>query len=67
MYITFGHFSAQGIRPTMEDRVLFEEHLTCGTHTYSLCAIMDGHGGEFAAQFVQQHLKEALTNEMNTN
>ena len=57
-----------GARPYQEDRYVVAERFCMG---YSLFAIMDGHGGEFVADYVRTHLvrtvKEAIESQRDYN
>ncbi|RUS77249.1 hypothetical protein EGW08_015002, partial [Elysia chlorotica] len=57
-----GVFSIQGRRKTMEDRFNFIEH-SCELN-HSMYAVFDGHGGEFAAEYVEDQLFRAVYKEI---
>lgn len=58
-----GAFSMQGRRKTMEDRFNFIAHN--GDQNHSLYAVFDGHGGEFAAEYVEDQLFRSIHKEIS--
>lgn len=48
-----GEYGAQGIRPTMEDEVLFHK-----SEDGALIAVFDGHGGDKVAKFAKKFFEE---------
>ena len=57
----------QGIRPTMEDAFLIQEHrgLIVGPHTFQLLAIFDGHADAACAEFCATHMHDILQSELS--
>ena len=53
-------FSIQGKRLTMEDRFVLEEN----ENDISLFAVFDGHGSEFASQYIKDNLPQSLCNKI---
>jgi len=57
--LTSGHFSMQGVRPEMEDRVTMLTHpefnqaanLAPDGQSRSFFAVFDGHGGDVSAEY----------------
>lgn len=66
--VTSGHFSMQGIRPEMEDRVTLLPHpdfnkvanLAPDGVSRSFFAVFDGHGGDVSAEYCRQHVHNNL-------
>ena len=78
--VVHGHFSRQGVRPTMEDEVLLCDRLevTRGddvdaavssslatTKEFAVYAVFDGHGGCAAATFGRNHLRDKLAHHLS--
>lgn len=57
----------QGIRPTMEDSFLVQEHrgIVVGSHTFQLLAIFDGHADAACAEFCATHMHDILQSELS--
>ncbi|KAI8770481.1 protein phosphatase 1L [Biomphalaria glabrata] len=54
-------FSIRGRRKTMEDRFNFISHNFKNNH--SVYAVFDGHGGEFAAEYIEEQLFSSIRKE----
>ncbi|XP_005095331.1 protein phosphatase 1L [Aplysia californica] len=55
-------FSIQGRRKTMEDRFNSISHNY--EHNHSVYAVFDGHGGEFAAEYIEDQLFRSIQKEL---
>lgn len=57
----------QGIRPTMEDTILVQQHrgIVVGSHTFQLLAIFDGHADAACAEFCATHMHDILQSELS--
>jgi len=68
--LSAGHFSMQGIRPEMEDRVTMLTHpelnhlanIQADGQARSFYAVFDGHGGDVSAEYCRQHVHNNLIN-----
>lgn len=65
--VSSGHFSMQGIRPEMEDRVTLLPHpdfnragMIRDGVSRSFWAVFDGHGGDVSAEYCRQHVHNNL-------
>ena len=66
--VASGHFSMQGVRPEMEDRVTLLPHpefnraanLAPDGVNRSFFAVFDGHGGDVSAEYCRQHVHNNL-------
>eukprot|EP00483_Globobulimina_turgida_P008711 UN08729 len=69
--ILHGYCSKQGIRPSMEDKVIVESTFNvvgskCTSQYLSIYAIFDGHGGKECAEYCAAHLMQILTKHLLT-
>jgi leucine-rich repeat protein SHOC2 len=57
----------QGVRPTMEDSFLVQEHrgIVIGEHVFQLLAIFDGHADAACAEFCATHMHDIIQSELS--
>lgn len=57
----------QGVRPTMEDAFLVQDHhgIVIGPYTFELLAIFDGHADAACAEFCATHMHDILQQELS--
>lgn len=57
----------QGVRPTMEDAFLVQDHhgIVVGPYTFELLAIFDGHADAACAEFCATHMHDILQQELS--